>query len=107
MTKKNKKYLSLAISLLVAVIIFSIFWAIGVKLGIIDTSWLPVFFTVFFLILVPFILVAVLTVHYGKKYSEKKKILTLYEKTFGLIDIEAYELNEAEVLMYQNSVGIF
>ena len=98
MTKKKKKYLSLAISLLVAIIIF----VICVKLGIIDTSWLPVFFTVFFLILAPFILVAVLTVHYGKKYSEKKKILTLYEKAFGLIDIEAYELNENEFLMYQN-----
>ena len=98
MTQKNKKYLSLAISLLVAIIIF----VICVKLGIIDTSWLPVFFTIFFLILVPFILVAVLTVHYGKKYSEKKKILILYEKTFGLIYDEVYELDEAEILMYQN-----
>lgn len=102
MTKKKKRYLSLAIALILFVIIFSILWNIGIKKGIIDTSWLPIFFTVVLFILIPFILVVVLTVYYIKKYLEKKKILTLYRKTFGLISEDVYEMDEKEILMYQS-----
>lgn len=102
MTKKKKRYLSLTIALVLFIIVFSILWSIGIKSGIIDTSWLPIFFTVFFLILVPFILVSVLTVYYIKKYLEKKKILTLYRKTFGLLSDDVYEMDEKEILMYQS-----
>lgn len=102
LNKKQKKYLYIGFALFVLLIILIIFWNIGIKTGIIAVSMLPVFFTTLFVIILPFIAVVVLTVVFGKRYFEVKKILTSYEKTFGLLYNEELDLDEKELLMYQN-----
>ena len=69
----------------VLLIILIILWNIGIKTGIIPVSFLPVFFTTLFVIIIPFIVVVVLTVVFARRYFEVKKILVSYEKTFGLL----------------------
>ena len=45
------------------------------------------------IIQIGFIAVVILTIIFAKKYFEKKNVLTLYEKTFGLINDEEYDLS--------------
>lgn len=102
LNEKQKKYLYIGIASFVLLIILIILWNIGIKTGIIPVSFLPVFFTTLFVIIIPFIVVVVLTVVFARRYFEVKKILVSYEKTFGLLYDEELYLDEKEILMYQN-----
>ena len=102
LNEKQKKYLYIGIASFVLLIILIILWNIGIKTGIIPVSFLPVFFTTLFVIIIPFIVVVVLTVVFARRYFEVKKILLSYEKTFGLLYDEVLDLDEKEILMYQN-----
>lgn len=102
LNEKQKKYLYIGIALFVLLIILIILWNIGIKTGIIPVSFLPVFFTTLFVIIIPFIVVVVLTVVFARRYFEVKKILVSYEKTFGLLYDEELYLDEKERSMYQN-----
>lgn len=97
LTKKQKKILTTVIVAFLLFIIFIIAFNKGVENGIIDVSILPLLFTLLFFFIVPFIAVIVLTVIFGKMYFQKKNLLTLYEKTFGMINDEEYDLS-----VYQN-----
>jgi prepilin signal peptidase PulO-like enzyme (type II secretory pathway) len=102
LNEKQKKYLYIGIASFVLLIILIILWNIGIKTGIIPVSFLPVFFTTLFVIIIPFIVVVVLTIIFARRYFEVKKILLSYEKTFGLLYDEVLDLDEKEILMYQN-----
>ena len=102
LNEKQKKYLYIGIASFVLLIILIILWNIGIKTGIIPVSFLPVFFTTLFVIIIPFIGVVVLTVVFARRYFEVKKILVSYEKTFGLLYDEELYLDEKERSMYQN-----
>lgn len=102
LNEKQKKYFYIGIASFVLLIILIILWNIGIKTGIIPVSFLPVFFTTLFVIIIPFIVVVVLTVVFARRYFEVKKILVSYEKTFGLLYDEELYLDEKEILMYQN-----
>lgn len=102
LNEKQKKYLYIGIASFVLLIILIILWNIGIKTGIIPVSSLPVFFTTLFVIIIPFIIVVVLTIVFARRYFEVKKILVSYEKTFGLLYDEELDLDEKEILMYQN-----
>lgn len=102
LNEKQKKYLYIGIASFVLLIILIILWNIGIKTGIIPVSFLPVFFTTLFVIIIPFIVVVVLTVVFARRYFEVKKILVSYEKTFGLLYDEELYLDEKERSMYQN-----
>jgi len=102
LNEKQKKYFYIGIASFVLLIILIILWNIGIKTGIIPVSFLPVFFTTLFVIIIPFIVVVVLTVVFARRYFEVKKILVSYEKTFGLLYDEELYLDEKERSMYQN-----
>ena len=102
LNEKQKKYFYIGIASFVLLIILIILWNIGIKTGIIPVSFLPVFFTTLFVIIIPFIVVVVLTIIFARRYFEVKKILLSYEKTFGLLYDEVLDLDEKEILMYQN-----
>ncbi|MBE6815780.1 MAG: hypothetical protein E7522_10100 [Ruminococcaceae bacterium] len=93
--KKQKIILvvSVSVALILFIIIFKVLWDKGIENGTIDVSLLPIVFTTILFFIIPFIVVVILTVIFAKKYFEKKNVLTLYEKTFGLINDEEYDLS--------------
>lgn len=97
LSKKQRIIFFVTVALIILAIIFKLLWNKGIENGTIDVSILPVFFTILFFFVIPFITVTVLTVFFGKQYFKRKNILTLYEKTFGLISDEEYDIS-----VYQN-----
>ena len=97
LNKKQRLILFSCVIAVIIIIVLRILWNIGLEKGIIDVSILPVVFTILFFFIIPFIVVTFLAVIFAKKYFEKKNILTLYEKTFGLINDEEYDIS-----VYQN-----
>lgn len=97
LTEKQKKIFFAVIAVVLLIIILSIAFGICVKAGIIDVSILPLLFTLLFFFLIPFAVTVAITVFFAKTYFKKKNILTLYEKTFGLINDDEYDLS-----VYQN-----
>lgn len=93
--KKQKIILAVSVSvaLILFIIIFKVLWDKGIENGTIDVSLLPIVFTTILFFIIPFIAVVILTIIFAKKYFEKKNVLTLYEKTFGLINDEEYDLS--------------
>lgn len=93
--KKQKIILAVSVSLalILLIVLINILWNKGIENGTIDVSLLPIVFTTVLFFIIPFISVVILTVVFAKKYFKKKNILTLYEKTFGLINDEEYDLS--------------
>ena len=93
--KKQKIILaaSVSLALILLIVLISFLWNKGIENGTIDVSLLPILFTTIIFFIIPFIAVVILTVIFAKKYFEKKNVLTLYEKTFGLINDEEYDLS--------------
>lgn len=102
LTKKQKISLSSVAGVIWVLVILIAVLNKGIENGTIDVSVLPLLFTLLFFFIIPFGVVVALTFVFAKMYFKKKFILTLYEKTFGLIYDEVYGLDEAEILMYQN-----
>ena len=86
LTKKQKIILTSIVGAIWLLIILSALFNKGVENGTIDVSILPLLFTLLFFFIIPFGVVVALTVVFAKMYIKKKNVLTLYEKTFGLIN---------------------
>ena len=86
LTKKQKIILSSIVGAIWLLIFLSALFNKGVENGTIDVSILPLLFTLLFFFIIPFGVVVALTVVFAKMYIKKKNVLTLYEKTFGLIN---------------------
>lgn len=95
LNKKQKIILAVSVSLalILFIIIIKVLWDKGIENGAIDVSLLPIVFTTILFFVIPFIAVVILTVVFAREYFKKKNVLTLYEKTFGLINDEEYDLS--------------
>ena len=93
LTKKQKIILYSIVGAIWLLVILSALFNKGVENGTIDVSILPLLFTLLFFFIIPFGVVVALTVVFAKLYYKKKNILTLYEKTFGLINDEEYDFS--------------
>ena len=99
LTKKQKIILSSVVGAIWLLVISIALFNKGVENGTIDVSVLPLLFTLLFFFIIPFGVVVTLTVVFAKMYYKKKNILTLYEKTFGLINDDELDY---DLSIYQN-----
>ena len=99
LTKKQKIILSSVVGAIWLLVISRALFNKGVENGTIDVSVLPLLFTLLFFFIIPFGVVVALTVVFAKMYYKKKNILTLYEKTFGLINDDELDY---DLSIYQN-----
>lgn len=86
LTKKQKIILSSVAGAIWVLVILIAVLNKGIENGTVDVSVLPLLFTLLFFFIIPFGVVVALTVVFAKMYFKKKHVLTLYEKTFGLIN---------------------
>ncbi len=93
--KKKKIILagSVSLAVILLIVLINVLWNKGIENGIIDVSLLPIVFTTIIFFIIPFITVIILTIVFAREYFKKKNVLTLYEKTFGLINDEEYDFS--------------